>query len=58
MNSIWLREEGDGDNGGTDAEFRNLRKGQKLPGWKIRYEENVDPVLGFNLEGGSSHAGR
>ncbi|MBA0844640.1 hypothetical protein Goarm_023125, partial [Gossypium armourianum] len=58
MNSIWLREEGDGDNGGINAESGNLRKGQESPGWMIRYGENVDPVLGFKLTGGSLHAGR
>ncbi|MBA0857014.1 hypothetical protein Goshw_014895 [Gossypium schwendimanii] len=57
MNSIWLREEGDGDNGGIYAEFGNLKMGQKHPGWKIKYGKAVDPVLGFNLEGGSSYAG-
>ncbi|MBA0845251.1 hypothetical protein Goarm_022376, partial [Gossypium armourianum] len=56
MNNIWLREERDGDNGGTDAEFGGFRMGQKHPGWKIKYGKSVDPVLGFNLEGGSSYA--
>ncbi|MBA0731345.1 hypothetical protein Golax_025817 [Gossypium laxum] len=58
MNSIWLREEGDGDNGEANVESGNIRKGQESPGWMIRYGENVDPILGFNLMGGSPHAGR
>ncbi|MFQ6665590.1 hypothetical protein Gotur_032280 [Gossypium turneri] len=58
INSIWLQEEGDRDNRGIDAEFRNFRKEQKTPGWKIRYGENVDPVLGFTLAGGSLHVER
>ncbi|PPD73732.1 hypothetical protein GOBAR_DD29348 [Gossypium barbadense] len=48
MKSIWLREEGDGDRG----------KGQGSPRGMIRYGENVDPVLGINLTGGSLHAGQ
>ncbi|KAL1104646.1 hypothetical protein V6Z11_D04G079600 [Gossypium hirsutum] len=32
--------------------------GQKHPGWKIKYGKSVDPVLGFNLEGGSLYAVR
>ncbi|KAL1086194.1 hypothetical protein V6Z11_D08G101000 [Gossypium hirsutum] len=58
MNSIWLREEGDGDNGGTDAEFGGFRMGKKHPRWKTKYGKSIDPVLGFNLEGGSSYVVR
>ncbi|PPE01235.1 hypothetical protein GOBAR_DD01729 [Gossypium barbadense] len=58
MNSIWLREEGDGDGGEINVESGNLRKEHKLPGWKIRYGQNIDPVLGLNLKVGSSQAVR
>lgn len=50
MNSVWLREEVDGDKRGTDTEFRGFRIGQQQLGWKIKYGKSVDPILGFNLE--------
>ncbi|TYH84167.1 hypothetical protein ES332_D02G180600v1 [Gossypium tomentosum] len=58
MNSVWLREEGDGDMGGIGKENRGFRMGQQKMGWKIKYGKLVDPVLGFNLEGGSSSVGQ
>lgn len=57
MNSVWLREEGDGDMGGIE-ENRGFKMGQQKMGWKIKYGKPVDPILGFNLEGGSSSVGQ
>ncbi|MFQ6624403.1 hypothetical protein Gotur_003929 [Gossypium turneri] len=58
MNSVWLWEEGDGDKRGTGTEFRGFRMGQQQLGWKRKYGKSVDPILGFNLEGGFSYIGR
>ncbi|MBA0672411.1 hypothetical protein Goklo_029766 [Gossypium klotzschianum] len=58
MNSVWLREEGDRYMGGIDEENRGFRMGQQKMGWKIKYGKPVDPVLGFNLEEGSSSIGQ
>ncbi|MBA0582376.1 hypothetical protein Gorai_024526 [Gossypium raimondii] len=58
MNSVWLREEVDGDKRRIGTEFRGFRMGQQQLGWKIKYGKSVDPILGFNLEGGFSYVGR
>ncbi|MBA0755004.1 hypothetical protein Gogos_021951, partial [Gossypium gossypioides] len=52
MNSIWLREEGEGVTGGILEGNRGFAKGPQRMEHMKSYGKAVDPVLGFNLEGG------
>ncbi|KAK5771921.1 hypothetical protein PVK06_048177 [Gossypium arboreum] len=55
INSIWLRED---DNGKSEGEKRYIR-GSTNRIWGadniVRGGKVIDPILGFNLEGGSSN---
>ncbi|PPD72958.1 hypothetical protein GOBAR_DD30143 [Gossypium barbadense] len=52
MNSVWLREDGEGVTGGIHEGNRGFaRRPQRMEHMKS-YGKAVDPVLGFNLEGG------
>ncbi|KAG8488097.1 hypothetical protein CXB51_018795 [Gossypium anomalum] len=51
MNSMWLREEGDGETSGDGVNaFRNRSNGWSNLNKIARYEQPVDPVLRFSLE--------
>ncbi|PPR99668.1 hypothetical protein GOBAR_AA21002 [Gossypium barbadense] len=50
MNSIWLREEGERNNGGQWNRSKILRDGSREEITIGKGGINIDPILGFNLE--------
>ncbi|MBA0756293.1 hypothetical protein Gogos_021028 [Gossypium gossypioides] len=52
MNSVWLREEGEGVTGGILKGNRGFTNGPRRMEHMKSYGKAVDLVLGFNLEGG------
>ncbi|MBA0700880.1 hypothetical protein Goari_026939 [Gossypium aridum] len=52
MNSVWLREEEE-DWVGTTEERQVLRPSTRVPRRSLGQHRNIDPILGFNLEGQS-----
>ncbi|PPD77076.1 hypothetical protein GOBAR_DD25997 [Gossypium barbadense] len=53
MNSVWLREEGEGAVGGILEENRGCARGLRRMERSKSYGKAVDPILGFNVEGDS-----
>ncbi|MBA0702549.1 hypothetical protein Goari_005442 [Gossypium aridum] len=52
MNSVWLREDVE-DWVGTTEERQGLRPSTRVPRGSLGQYRNIDPILGFNLEGQS-----
>ncbi|MBA0577063.1 hypothetical protein Golob_023916, partial [Gossypium lobatum] len=52
MNSVWLREDVK-DWVGTTEERQGLRPSTRVPRGSLGQYRNIDPILGFNLEGQS-----
>ncbi|MBA0717962.1 hypothetical protein Golax_005733 [Gossypium laxum] len=51
MNSVWLREEGEGDWGGNREGIQVLGSSVKALRRNMGQSSNIDPILRFNLEG-------
>ncbi|MBA0624729.1 hypothetical protein Godav_010026 [Gossypium davidsonii] len=51
MNSIWLREEGEGDKEGCWMENRSKGLSPMNRDPKGSMKKTIDPILGFSLEG-------
>lgn len=51
MTSIWLREEGEGNNGGQWNGSKVLKDRSREERTVGKCGINIDPILGFNLEG-------
>lgn len=54
MKSVWLREEGEGDWGGNRVGCQRSGSTLEAAGNSTENRKNIDPVLGFNLEGSLS----
>ncbi|MBA0701189.1 hypothetical protein Goari_027474 [Gossypium aridum] len=52
MNSVWLREDGKGAIGGIDEGNRGFARGLQRMEHNKSYGKAVDPIIGFNAEGG------
>ncbi|MBA0772686.1 hypothetical protein Gotri_008024 [Gossypium trilobum] len=51
MNSVWLRKEGEGDWGGNREGIQVLGSSVRALRRNMEQSSNIDPILGFNLEG-------
>ncbi|KAL1178320.1 hypothetical protein V6Z11_A03G089600 [Gossypium hirsutum] len=54
MKSVWLREEGEGDWGRNRVGCQRSGSTLEAAGNSTENRKNIDPVLGFNLEGSLS----
>ncbi|MBA0879113.1 hypothetical protein Goshw_021358 [Gossypium schwendimanii] len=52
MNSVWLREDGEGAIGGIHEGNRGFARGLHRIKHNKSHGKAVDPILGFNVEGG------
>ncbi|MBA0701550.1 hypothetical protein Goari_022602 [Gossypium aridum] len=53
MNSVWLREDGEGATGVMHEVNRGFARGLQRMECNKSYGKAVDPILGFNVEGDS-----